>query len=354
MLTNANILPKKTSTKLSRSICDDKMVTNKDEGVKKLLRKKKMLTNANIKNEKLHFCEFCNYHTIRRYNFDRHLASSKHSSVTAKTSKTSTKTSKTSTDVKNENTNDCENCYANVTNYCESPVYNLLPSKDTNGEFECADCKKTFIHRSSLSRHRQKCKAKTLIKYNESNEYMKKLEDLEAKIDTLTETAPKTNNIYMTVNNEIKNINIFLSKNCKDAMNMSDFISNVNITNDDLNYTLTNGYTDGITQLLSKHLNDLEITERTIHCSDKKRLRFYIKDEDKWSLDDNGEYLSQSISTLSNKQMLLIKDWSNSVIDLSSTQQIDSYQKMVSTLCDTTDKKTIAKIKKKISSITGI
>ena len=60
-------------------------------------------------------------------------------------------------------------------------------------------------------------------------------------------------------------------------MNMSDFISNVNITSDDVNYTLANGYADGMTQLLSKHLNDLKITERPIHCSDKKRLKFYIK-----------------------------------------------------------------------------
>ena len=67
-----------------------------------------------------------------------------------------------------------------------------------------------------------------------------------------------------------------------------------------------------------------------------------------------SELVNESISTLSNKQMLLIKDWSNSVIDLSNTQQIDSYHKMVSTLCDTTDKKTITKIKKKISNITGI
>ena len=52
-----------------------------------------------------------------------------------------------------------------------------------------------------------------MVKVSEPNNvYMKKLEDLEAKIDTLAENTPKANNIYMTVNNEIKNISIFSLK----------------------------------------------------------------------------------------------------------------------------------------------
>ena len=352
MLTNANIFSEKTSTNFLSDVCDDNMVTTKNDQGKKLLLKNKMLTHANIKSEKMYFCAFCDYRTIRRYNFDRHLLSSKHGSVTAKTSKTSTKTS---THVNSQNETENIIYDVNVTENDDELNKIITPQQKLNELYKCPECSKDFLHRSSLSRHRQKCQATAMVKVSEPNNvYMKKLEDLEAKIDTLAENTPKANNIYMTVNNEIKNISIFLSKNCKDAMNMSDFISNVNITSDDVNYTLANGYADGMTQLLSKHLNDLKITERPIHCSDKKRLKFYIKDEDKWSLDDNGECLSQSISTLSNKQILSIKDWSNSLIDISNRHEMDSYQQMVSTLCDSTDKKALTKIKKKISTMIGI
>ena len=47
-------------------------------------------------------------------------------------------------------------------------------------------------------------------------------------------------------------------------------------------------------------MEDLKPTERPIHCSDKKRLQFYVKDDDIWKKDEDHEKLTKSIKAVSN------------------------------------------------------
>ena len=57
---------------------------------------------------------------------------------------------------------------------------------------------------------------------------------------------------------------------------------------------------------LPKHLTDMAATERPIHCSDKKRLQFYIKDSDKWEKDKTHEKLDKTIDEYHQKTVLPI------------------------------------------------
>ena len=73
-----------------------------------------------------------------------------------------------------------------------------------------------------------------------------------------------------------------MNEQCKNAMNLTDFINQLNVSLEDLQYSKNNGFIEGVTNIFTKQLKDLKPTERPIHCSDKKRLQFYVKDDDKW------------------------------------------------------------------------
>ena len=63
---------------------------------------------------------------------------------------------------------------------------------------------------------------------------------------------------------------------------------------------------EGISNLLIKNLDELDAKERPIHCSDKKRLQFYIKDEDKWKKRETNKKIDISISKVAHKHLAAI------------------------------------------------
>jgi len=107
-------------------------------------------------------------------------------------------------------------------------------------------------------------------------------------------------------------INMVLNRDCKDAMNLTDFVNNVKISWADFDYTKENGYVNGITNIFVKQLKNLKPTERPIHCSDVEKMQFYFKDEDKWEKDTTNEKIDESIKNITQKQMVQIKRWEES------------------------------------------
>ena len=116
---------------------------------------------------------------------------------------------------------------------------------------------------------------------------------------------PTTKNIY---NNRVS-INVYLNENCEDAMNLQEFIENLNVSLEDLTYTKNHGYAKGISNIFVRELKDLEPTQRPIHCSDNKRLKFYVKDKDKWEKDNENKKIDETIDSLASKQVATIKEW---------------------------------------------
>ena len=125
-------------------------------------------------------------------------------------------------------------------------------------------------------------------------------------LDILPKLGNTTNN--NTQNNNIS-INVYLNEHCKDAMNLKDFVQQLKITIDDLVYQGEHGYVKGIENIFTKQLQDLPPTERPIHCSDKKRMQFYVKDDDKWQKDNHHEKIDQTLTDLTVKGIKALKDW---------------------------------------------
>ena len=120
----------------------------------------------------------------------------------------------------------------------------------------------------------------------------------------------QTNNItYQNCGNKKMTINVYLNEQCKDAMNLSDFINNLNISLEDLLYTQQHGYMKGISNIFAKHLQNLDPNVRPIHCCDKKRLQFFVRDENKWQKDKENKKIDKSINDLSVKQIKQLREW---------------------------------------------
>tara|TARA_B100001142_G_scaffold24590_1_gene22442 strand:+ start:5604 stop:6365 length:762 start_codon:yes stop_codon:yes gene_type:complete len=110
------------------------------------------------------------------------------------------------------------------------------------------------------------------------------------------------------INNKLS-INVFLNTQCKQAMSIDDFVNQLQISLEDLKYSKNKGYVKGISNVFVKQLADLEPKERPIHCSDKKRLQFYIKNTNSWEKDDDNKNINKAIGNVQKKQIELLFLW---------------------------------------------
>jgi hypothetical protein len=156
-------------------------------------------------------------------------------------------------------------------------------------------------------------------------------------------------NIYNNTQNNQFNINMFLNEKCKNAMILEDFVEKIKLTLEDLQFTRDNGYALGISNILIKNLNDMDITERPIHCSDQKRMQFYVKNADEWSKDKNNEKINCSIEKVSKKQIKSIQDWILANPDyLESDSKTEEYFTLVKSITESNDYKNLRSIKRKV------
>ena len=126
--------------------------------------------------------------------------------------------------------------------------------------------------------------------------------------EKLAENIGKMGN-NINCNNKNLTVNVYLNEHCKDAMNLTDFVKNLTCSIEDLMYTKDNGYIKGIENIFTKQLEDMEPKERPIHCSDKKRMQFYVKEDDKWMKDEGGEKVDKVLTSVSTIQIHELGEW---------------------------------------------
>ena len=221
---------------------------------------------------------------------------------------------------------------------------------EANEKYACENCYSIFKHKSSYCRHKKKCLHKTnensieniidkdliimLVKQN--TELMNLLKTNNIAGNTNNTTSNIVNNINNnTTNNDNKtfNLNFFLNETCKDAMNISDFVSSIKVNLADLENTGRQGYIEGISNIILKNLNNLEQHFRPLHCSDLKREVFYIKDNDKWQKEnDEKPILTKAIKVIANENIKQIKHWRDKYPDCtdSESKKNNLYLKIVS------------------------
>jgi hypothetical protein len=118
--------------------------------------------------------------------------------------------------------------------------------------------------------------------------------------------------IHNTTNNtntQKFNINVFLNETCKDAINFSDFVKNIQISYKDLENNAQLGFVGGISKIFIDNLKQLDVTERPIHCTDVKRETIYIRDENTWTKQPDDEKLQKAIQTVSYRSMGKLAEW---------------------------------------------
>ena len=133
------------------------------------------------------------------------------------------------------------------------------------------------------------------------------MEKLAEAMPQLGNNSHNTNSLN-TTNNQF-NIQMFLNEHCKNAMNLTDFIQSLPITAETYDSTIENGLTKTMTNMLLNGLNELDIVDRPIHCTDVSRKTLYVKDDDIWEKDNELLHMLKGIRDLSLKQRTLIKKW---------------------------------------------
>jgi hypothetical protein len=163
-----------------------------------------------------------------------------------------------------------------------------------------------------------------------TNMFMKLVDENKEMLKIATQLP--SNIVHQTTNNTINNkisINVFLNEYCKNAMTLRDFIEGIRITMEDLFRTNNLGYSLGISDIFIRNLNELDSIERPIHCSDKKRLQFYIKEENQWNK-DNGDKMNTAITKIAHKHISKLKEWEEEHPNwINNEKESEQYVKMI-------------------------
>ena len=205
----------------------------------------------------------------------------------------------------------------------QKDIKNMPDTPENNEITHKCPCGKKYKHYSGLWRHSNVCKKNinTIVEQNkilvEETINLKKImfdQNIELK-NLILEVCKKNNTITNNNNSHNKTFNLqfFLNEQCKDAMNLMDFVKSVNLQLSDLENVKNLGYVDGITGIIVKKLNEMDVHKRPIHCSDAKREIMHIREDDIWSKEDEEHtHLRKAIKGISKKNRLLLSEWSES------------------------------------------
>jgi hypothetical protein len=132
--------------------------------------------------------------------------------------------------------------------------------------------------------------------------------------------------------NKAFNLQFFLNETCKNAMNITDFVDSIKLQLSDLMDIGELGYVESISKIIVQNLNKLDETERPIHCTDKKRETFYVKDEGQWlKEDEEKKRLKRVVKSVANKYFKLLPTYREKYPDYNKSSSIhsDEHSKIV-------------------------
>ena len=211
---------------------------------------------------------------------------------------------------------------------------NRMTNNDVGDKLYNCSCGKQYKFRQGLFAHKKKCSQQTanttpkepeltnsfIPESTDSNVIIELLkqntefkEMLMQQNKTIIDLASKAGNYNTTNSNNTNNnfnLNVFLNENCKDAMNMTDFIKDMQITNEEFENFSKIGYVAGITDLFMNRMQLMDITKRPLHCTDVKRDILYIRDENEWKKDnDDNAMLRVAIKHVAKKNLSKLPEW---------------------------------------------
>jgi hypothetical protein len=263
------------------------------------------------KGQNEYYCELCHFKCCKKYSWERHITTMKHELST------------------NSNEN--------------------ATQKEQKGQFICDKCNKEYNDRTGLWRHKKKCIGKLVHEDSPCNnnnnssieneilcdkELIMTLVKQNAELLEIIKNGTTTNIINNNVNSNNKtfNLQVFLNETCKDAMNISEFIESVKLQVSDLENVGKVGYIEGISNIIIKNLQALEVEKRPVHCTDQKREVMYVKEDNIWEKEDEGnKRLRKLVRAIAHKNICMLKAFRDKYPDC---EQYDSkkgsqYNKLV-------------------------
>lgn len=248
-------------------------------------------------------CKSCDYITSKKSSYDKHLLTSKHTIIMQKIQDTNEK----------------------------YPIVAL-------DSYKCS-CDKVFKYHSGLWRHKKLCiesksqddnddklvientpeiiapidsSDKEIIKLliHECSEFKNLILELVKKDNISNNNNNNTNTNTNNSHNKTFNLQFFLNEECKDALNISDFVSSIKVDLDDLEATGRLGYVEGVSRIMNKNLKVLDVNKRPIHCSDLKREVLYIKNDNQWTKEEDAKpILKRAIKDVAFENIKMIAEW---------------------------------------------
>jgi hypothetical protein len=247
-----------------------------------------------------YYCNICDFNTSRKFNYDKHCSTRKH-----------------------------------LLNNLKQSLNNFKQKGVDEADFSCKKCNKVYKNRSGLWHHNKKCilsqksgDAETLLSdasfnpeclmnanviyelIKQNNEFKTLLIEQNNKIMELAKDKSLTiNNNNTTNNNQSFNMNFFLNEQCKDALDIMDFVNSLQFSLSDLENTGKVGYVKGISDIFLRGLRELDVYKRPIHCSDLKREVMYVKDNDVWEKDEDNKKVKKAIQRIGGMNFKQVKEW---------------------------------------------
>jgi hypothetical protein len=270
-----------------------------------------MLTSVPQKNAQKFYCSICDFGCSKLSEWKRHIITRKHQNV--------------------------------------DNIDKMLTKKrqKTPKHFRC-DCGKEYSHRQSLSLHRKTCllnienknvdnSNKINIESDDKNLILSLLNQnnqLQNQIVDLCKDKCNTSiyNANINSNNKTFNLNVFLNEQCKDAMNIMDFVDSLHLELSDLEKVGKIGFVEGISSVIVRNLKALDVHKRPVHCSDNKREVLYVKDEDKWERDNiENKKLKKAIKYIAHKNSKMLPEFKAKYPDClsSDSRKSDQYNKII-------------------------
>ena len=287
-----------------------------------------MLENLSKKIPEVFECKKCNYNTSSKKDFNKHIATSKHK---------------------------------RIVNASNLPINNI---------FKCS-CGKSYWHDSSYYRHKKKCthnlkndlaneeKQQQLIEYllKENSEFKQLMLEQNKNMLELAKNSGNNHNTTSNVVNNNNNFNLqfFLNNTCKDAMNIMDFVSQLQVGVNDLEETGRLGFAEGISKIFINGLKQINVNDRPIHCSDFKRETLYIKSNNEWAKENEDKLvLTNAIKHVAHKNIKQISEWTKEHPEFNDpdSKENDKYLQIVSeAMSGATKEETVKNYNKIIKNI---
>lgn len=220
--------------------------------------------------------------------------------------------------------------------------------QDVQKLYRCSNCDKKYKSRVGVWKHRKTCipnaqeqpagdkiTPELIMNVLDQNKELTQLVMEQNKtIMQLAKTNITINNQQTNISNNNKtfNLHVFLNETCKDAMNIYDFVNSLNLQLSDLENMGRLGFVDGISNIIVKKLQSLDVHRRPVHCTDRKREIIYVKDRNQWEREDEDNIrLRNAIRTISDKNQQLLSRYQevHPRCNYSESSVSDQYSKII-------------------------